>query len=281
MGRISLIKPDPEGPIYWKTFQKHIASLIIEALLLLRQRDDLVKDEFELNRLLFLCLGYANRQFGLPLPAYDGRNPPHPEDKQKAKREDNRPDIYWNLMDYEATYPGWYRTFALECKRLGKKTDAGWVFNEHYVIDGILRFFLEEKGYGKGCETGAMVGYVQNMEFDDILYEVNSCLTSCGPSISPLVEPINGWQNQGVSHLSHTFDRSFIPSPFSLQHFWIDMKDCVYLPSASKAGEISIEEESLLSDSNNELQHITKNRREPASKMQKPKRISKKSSQKE
>src|SRR5437588_8969109 len=83
MGRISLIKPNPEGPIYWKTFQRHVANLIIEALLLLRQQDGLVKDELELNRLLFLCLGHANRHFGLPLPAYDGRNPPHPEDKQK------------------------------------------------------------------------------------------------------------------------------------------------------------------------------------------------------
>jgi len=272
---------DPEGPTYWKTFQRHVANLIIEALLLLRQRDDLVKDEVELSRLLFLCLGNANRHFGLPLPAYDGRNPPHPEDKKKAKREDNRPDIYWTLMDYETDCQDWYRIFALECKRLGKKTDAGWIFNEHYVIDGILRFFLEEKGYGKGCETGAMVGYVQDMEFNDILREVNSYLTSHASSLSTLVEPVNGWQSQGVSHFSHTFNRSYIPSPFSLQHFWIDIKDCVYLPSVSKASELPIEEESVLSDSKNEMQHIRKDGRKSASKMRKPKIIFKESFQEE
>jgi hypothetical protein len=265
MGRISLTRPGPEGPNYWATFKENIASLIIEALLILRQRDDLVKDEFVLNRLLYFCLVEANLQFGLPLPAYDGRNPPHPSDLQKAKREDNRPDIYWTLMDHEASYPDWCRTFALECKRLGRKTSKDWILNEQYVIAGIFRFFLEEKGYGKGCSTGAMAGYVEDMEFDEILCEVNSYLDRNEGSIPPLEVPVDGWQHQGVSSLCHTFSRSYAPSVFLLQHFWVDMKDSPYLPSSSNTEDTSSQQEGLLSNQENDTK-----RKKRASKTRKP-----------
>ena len=123
MSRISLIELGPGNPNYWPTFKEHIASLIIEALLLLRQQNDLVKDEKKLNRLLYLCVLEANLNFRLPLPAYDAHNPPDPEDEQKAKREDNLPDFYWTLMDHQANYNKWYRIFILECKRLDKKIE--------------------------------------------------------------------------------------------------------------------------------------------------------------
>ena len=95
MSTINLL--GPERPNSWIRFKENIASLISLALLLLRQRTDLVRNEKELNRVLYLCLGEANYLFDLPLPAYDGRNPPHPADKQKVKREDNRPDMYGRL----------------------------------------------------------------------------------------------------------------------------------------------------------------------------------------
>jgi hypothetical protein len=216
MSRISLIKVGPGNPLYWPTFKEHVASLIIEALLLLRQRNDLVKSEKTLNRLLYFCIQDANLKHCLPMPAYDGHNPPDPEDGQKAKREDNLPDFYWTLMDHQANN-NCYRTFALECKRLGKKSESSnWEYTEQYIIAGILRFFLEEKGYGKGCETGAMAGYIQDMEFEQILEEINSHLTIYGPTIPLLAVPVNGWQREGVSYLNHTFNRSFIPTKFSL-----------------------------------------------------------------
>jgi len=181
----------------WLHFKENIASLIMEALLVLRSRIDLVKDEIPLNKLLRLCFREANFKLGLEyFPALDAEN-----------TQGSRPDLSWSIFNELAGRPeDCELCFALECKRLGKKTDAGWIFNEHYVIDGILRFFLEEKGYGKGCETGAMVGYVQDMEFNDILLEVNSYLTSHASSLSALAEPVNGWQSQGVSHFSHTFN---------------------------------------------------------------------------
>jgi hypothetical protein len=235
MSRISLIGLGPGNPLYWPTFKEHVASLIIEALLLLRQRNDLVKGEKTLNRLLYYCIQDANLKYHLPLPAYDAHNPPDPEDEQKAEREDNLPDFYWTLMDHQANN-NCYRTFVLECKRLDKKSESSnWEYTEQYVIAGILRFFLEEKGYGKGCETGAMASYVQEMEFDTILSEINSHITAKESSIPKLVGPAEGWQPQRVNYLSHIYQRSYIPFNFFLQHFWIDMRDCQYLaPSGSE-----------------------------------------------
>jgi hypothetical protein len=227
---------------------------------MLRQRDDLVKNEFELNRLLHLCLQEATYKltkadstFNLPLPAYDGRNPPHPNDKRKAKREDNRPDFYWTLMDHEANYPDWCRTFALEGKRLGEPTNRSrsWVLNRNYVRDGILRFFQEDKGYGKGCDVGAIVGYVQNKSFDEIFGEVNSHIATYAPSIPLLTLSDDGWKDQGVSYLSHTFQRSYVPLCFLLQHFWIDMKDCLYLSNLEDTEDDDAEEEKEISRKNN------------------------------
>lgn len=232
MSRIPLIELGPGNPLYWPTFKEHVASLIIEALLLLRQRNDLVKGEPTLNRLLYYCIQDANLKYHLPLPAYDGHNPPDPEDEQKAEREDNRPDFYWTLMDHVANYDKCYRTFVLECKRLDVKSESSnWRYTEQYVIAGILRFFLEEKGYGKGCETGAMAGYVQEMEFDKILSEINSYIAANGSSIPKLATPAEGWQYQSVNQLSHSFQRSYSPFNFFLQHFLVDMRDCQYLAS--------------------------------------------------
>ena len=247
MGRKSLIKPDRQRPNSWTTFKENIANLIIEALMLLRQRDDLVKDERILNRLLQNCFVEANAKLRLDyIPAPEAKNSPHPEDKQKAKRENNMPDLSWNIMDHEASYRDWNRNFVLECKRLGMKTSKDWIPTEQYVIAGILRFFQEEKGYGKGCETGAMVAYVQDMELEEILSEVNTHLSKNEPSIPLLVFPSIGWQQQGVSRLHHTFSRSYIPFIFSLQHFWIDMKDCLYLPSSLDTQEISNKDEEIV-----------------------------------
>ena len=50
---------------------------------------------------------------------------------------------------------------------------------------------------------GAMVGYIQDMEFDQILEEINSHIATYEPSIPLLSKPVEGWQRQGVSYLIH------------------------------------------------------------------------------
>ena len=143
-----------------------------------------------------------------------------PYDEEKS--ENNIPDLSWNITDHIERCN---RNFALECKRLGKPSSRTWVLNKQYIKEGILRFFKEEEGYSKGCELGAMVGYIQDMDFEEILCEVNRHITTFELSIPTLAAPIEGWQSQSISYLSHSFNRSFAPSLFTLDHYWVDVRD--------------------------------------------------------
>ena len=62
--------------------------------------------------------------------------------------------------------------YYVECKRLGLP-DKELVFNDLYSEKGISRFVTVEHQYGKGCPSASMIGYMQDMEPDDILKEVN------------------------------------------------------------------------------------------------------------
>ena len=77
-------------------------------------------------------------------------------------------------------------------------------------------------GYGQACSSGAMIGYIQNMDFDEILSEVNS--TCCDKQIPGIVLSDAGWQEDGISRLDHGFERLFPISPFDLRHLWVDLR---------------------------------------------------------
>jgi hypothetical protein len=161
MGKVSILKRRNR----WREFKQQCVQLITEALLLLRARGDLIKNEWTLNRLLYQCFVDANYNLGLDfLPSPEAKNPPHPDDKQKSEGENNIPDFSWPLMDPTASYQHWNRNFVLECKRLG--IDENRELAQEYVTRGMLRFFFEEEGYGKGCDEGAMAGYIHDMELD-------------------------------------------------------------------------------------------------------------------
>lgn len=255
----------------WREFKQQCVRLITEALLLLRERSGLVKNEWTLNRLLYQCIVDANYNLGLDfLPSPEAKNPPHPDDKQKAESEDNMPDFSWPLMDPTASYQHWNRNFALECKRLG--IDKNRELAQEYVIKGILRFFFEEEGYGRGCEAGAMAAYIHDMELDTLLDKVNSYIARHKPSIPFLVVPKTGWQTQGVSYLAHTFQRSFIPTSFFLQHFWVDMRDCHFLPPSpdTKGTSTDTEQESRSSDVESRTSHGNKELKKRKTSIKKP-----------
>jgi hypothetical protein len=106
---------------------------------------------------------------------------------------------------------------------------ADWVLNENYVQNGILRFMTEEHGYAKGEKSGAMVGYIQNMEFKDILKEVNMAANVAVIPQLTLSKKI--WLKQGTYNLEHMIPRPFSHSPFLLMHFWIDIRNCYFTSS--------------------------------------------------
>jgi hypothetical protein len=116
--------------------------------------------------------------------------------------------------------------YTIECKRLGTRVGR-WVLNVNYVKKGVLRFITEEHGYGKATPSGAMIGYVQSMELDDVLGEVNAA--SKRSSLPPIVRADVAWQENAVTRLGHKLTRpSSLLSPFDLHHLWVDIRTRKY-----------------------------------------------------
>jgi len=214
----------------WEKHERRVVDILLLALSILRNKDILPQSEVLLNRELYFCLLEANRNlwelgtggFDHP-PTPEGHNPADPDDEQRAVRENKIPDFYWGYIDHSEPDPRRSaRNYVIECKRLGNPPYTGWILNQNYVHNGILRFITEEHGYAKGERSGAMVGYVQSMEFDEILCEVNNAAVSVG--IPELSTPINGWQYSGTSQLIHQLNRMFAITPLQLSHFWVDLR---------------------------------------------------------
>jgi hypothetical protein len=144
----------------------------------------------------------------------EGMNPPDVSDEQRAAREDKRPDFYWGVIDHLAE-PGTARQYVLECKRLTRKSRK-WSYTHQYSNSGILRFLSEDHGYGKGASGGAMVGYLQQIDTDLALAEVNKTAAAAG---IPHLMPSPNWE-AGTLELAHVLDRPFPDSPYLLSHLW-------------------------------------------------------------
>ena len=213
----------------WEKYKRKIFEVMIEALAILQDETRSEEDEPVLNRRLYNCFVQANHRLKLNhhLPTPEGKNPPDPDDEERATRENKIPDFYWHFVDHTMLDSRrCARRFVLECKRLGKPPSSGWILNENYVQNGICRFITEEHGYGKGDESGAMIGYVQHMEFDVVFCEVNATIAINGEPVTILQPPVGGWKVDGISCLDHTFERSFAKTPFHLWHLWVDLCSC-------------------------------------------------------
>lgn len=214
----------------WERHEQRVVDVLRSALAILRSKANLPQSEILLNRELHSCLLEANHNlwnlgvggFDHP-PMPESHNPPNPDDEKRAVRENKIPDFIWGYIDHLEPEPRrGSRYYVIECKRLGNPPRADWILNQNYVLNGILRFITEEHGYAKGEKSGAMVGYVQSMELDDILDEINAtCISQAIPQIDP---PLEGWQTGGISFLIHQVTRTFAVSPFKLSHFWIDVR---------------------------------------------------------
>ena len=210
----------------WAKREAMCLAIIERALQLLREESDLPESECDLNRRFYFRLLQSSRELH-PLdpvaPIAECNNQPDPDDEVRAVREHKRPDFQWVYLDmYEPDPEHSSKQFTVECKRLGVPRSAGWIFNifnVNYVTNGICRFRNPVWGYGRRFRSGAMVGYWQSMELQQVLKEVNEEAAKNGlPQIVPVGEPIlDGHRTE------HKFDRSFPDSPFCLRHLWIDL----------------------------------------------------------
>jgi hypothetical protein len=218
----------------WTRHEARVLDVLVEALTLLQREPNLEESEVDLNRRLYRCLQNANRNLYLLgrsfdiVPTLDGKNPPYADDQQRATRENKVPDFYWGFTDHTAPVEKSYRHFVVECKRLGKRVSSQWVFNTNYVQHGILRFITEEHGYAMGEESAAMVGYIQNMDVNDIFVEVNSAAQAA--SIPALFLHDETWNEGGITRLEHTLERRIPVFRFALHHLWVDLRNCYTSP---------------------------------------------------
>jgi hypothetical protein len=186
-----------------------------------QNKDDTRKIENRINRAFLSCLKdcFPEKRYRVlqELP----RQPEN--DTQYDKSEDARPDLTIIQLTDDNSPDGGI-DFHIECKRLGSPTSSKWKYNEKYVKNGIFRFISDRFYYGVDRENGAMVGYIEDMEFDDIFKEVNQTIDT-QLKIEKLAKATD-WQEKSTTQLHHSFDRPFPKSPFKLHHFWIDLRGC-------------------------------------------------------
>ena len=158
---------------------------------------------------------------------FDSTNQPVLDDAVRSRRLKKRPDFACAMFDPQATDGKTSQIrYSLECKRLGNRQNQ-WVLNENYCELGQLRFVREDHGYAKGCPSAAMIGYVQDMEPDDILGDVNQF--AIRKNLPSLRKASEAWVVKGVSTLEQdTVNRDFDQNPIVLRHLWVDLRHCEF-----------------------------------------------------
>ena len=155
-------------------------------------------------------------QRGEYLPAFtpEAKNPPSPSDPVRTQRENKMPDMRWVFNNPQATsVDDMFKEFVVECKRL---TNPRSSYAREYVMSGIKRFIDSDWGYAQDMKSGAMVGYVQEISFDEA---TSSVATRNTQESLPKLQ-----QTERNGEVSATFDqmlnRPFPVSPFRLFHIW-------------------------------------------------------------
>lgn len=214
----------------WEHFEQSVHEIFARALLFLAREPRLPREEDPLNRRLLHCWRRANYELrregrGLPCPIfYEASNQPIADDLNRASRLRKRPDFLCGFHDDLAENPEDSELFyTTECKRLGLSTRSDWVLNLNYVVNGINRFIRAEWGYAKGAASGMMIGYIQSMEPDEILSEVNQNALAQG--LPAMMLAPRSWISQGLTVLTpHVCHRDVEPRTIRLSHYWIDLR---------------------------------------------------------
>ena len=217
------------GTNLWRKNERRLLQLL--RLSLQRLRDEaasLPAEETAISRKLCFLVRRVNRtqsparRFEWPIHC-NIPNQPHEEDLEPTPYERKIPDFKCTFIDHAADLPNYYRSFDIECKRLGTPPSRTHVINKKYVTEGVVRFVRREWAYGRSVPSGVMIGYVQSMTFDQIRKEVNEQIAAESLIIIRLGS--KGWIAGGVSDLSHRLTRTEVPpSPFTLRHLWIDLR---------------------------------------------------------
>lgn len=214
----------------WKRHEERVCEVISEALIRLQKRTQLLQNEDALNRELLSCLREANADLreinkGVSTPFYlEARKQPSADHTTIHNSENKRPDLQNGFVDHNEKDPHKQdRFFHVECKRLGDPPSRSWILNEQYCQNGISRFVRNSHQYGRDVDSGAMIGYVESSDFGPILDDVNSEISNEFPDLEKLVNS-PPWSNDSSNLIEQVLIRNFPISPFTLKHFWIDLR---------------------------------------------------------
>ncbi|MCE2718047.1 MAG: hypothetical protein ACK57R_13400 [Dolichospermum sp.] len=273
-----------QGNKIWANHEKRVLNIFTLALKMLSEKPTLPLEENNLNRELYLC---ANRVNGMLLKEnrgqgiestlmYESKNQPDPDDKTRTKREDKIPDFQWGFCDCKEADPDrMTKYFIIESKRLGSPSSSTWIFNKNYVVNGIKRFVDPEWGYGKSSHSGAMIGYIQDMELQNILEEVN---TNAVSELLPDIQLSSDGEQPDITRLDQRLEREQIqPTPFDLRHLWVDLKH--HYQDKDKTNQQIEEEVSKPKQTNKKSRTTNKSKggEPPEEEVSKPKQTNKKS----
>jgi hypothetical protein len=226
----------PSSEDLWAAHEKRVLGVFMLALQMLREEKDLPAEENRINEHLALKAREANwrlarEQRGLThAPVWEAQNPPQTEEDLGSQWLQTRPDFQCQLFDESDDDPKTaYRNYCIECKRLGLAPRSDWILNKNYVTEGIVRFLEASHSYGKGATSGAMIGYIQSMEPDDILREINEhilhILLMAHHPFRPLSFMSGRSFEEGILQMiQHLVRREVSPSSFDLRHLWVDLR---------------------------------------------------------
>lgn len=211
----------------WSKHEAFYCKAFLRALELLRSVPTLPVDEIGLNRQLYACLLKANRELdpdgSYPPPVVECCNQPDFDESSRSQRENKRPDFTWGFADpHESDYLKSAKQFIVECKRIGNSQRLKWVLNRNYIQHGILRFIEPTWAYARRFPSAMMVGYWQNMEWGQLLADINQFADD--DDVPPLILISDGSALTLVK-LQHSLTRAFPISPFRLDHLWVDLRD--------------------------------------------------------
>ncbi len=231
-------RPRLSAAITWSRYERAVLAVFIQALRRLALLEQLPVAEEPLNlELYWLAIKVHQELLNSPEGSYpftidpDSTNQPEPDDSARSRRLKKRPDFKCLLKNEQASdFRLSQVAYYLECKRLGAN-DRELLFNEFYSEHGIQRFIHIGWGYAKGSTSASMIGYLQNMEPEKVLSEVNAHATA--RKLPSLRRAAATWGARNVTELSQPpLSRPFEPTQIELNHLWIDLRHCRFdLPS--------------------------------------------------
>jgi len=220
----------PSSEDLWKRHERLVLNVFLNALVRLKNEKPLPDEEIPLNNLLYVLV----REIWCELPKNDkplwalipnSETPPRNRKEIGQEWTRKKPDFRWTLSDpSERDTLRAIKDYTIECKRLDEKTSAGWDFINEYVVSGIIRFLSKEHRYGIGAESGAMIGYVQNLVPVEVLKNINLTVRKSQEYKIPEItfNKIKGLV--GIGRGNHTLKRKEVsPSNFDLRHIWVEL----------------------------------------------------------